>query len=123
MIKAVADGWVREQIKPTEAAREKDIAMRKVAVIGVSEHPTLSRKAPQRAGTARTTTARSRGRAPPLRLAAPAWTPSGGARHLGQRAGREWPAHRRRDRRYARGVATLGQIAEEAGCRKAASRR
>lgn len=41
MIRAVVDGWVAEQIKPTEAAREKDIATRKVAVIGVSEHPIL----------------------------------------------------------------------------------
>ena len=42
MIKAVVNGWVAEQIKPTEAAREKDIATRKVAVTGVSEHPTLA---------------------------------------------------------------------------------
>jgi methylmalonyl-CoA mutase len=33
---------VAEQIKPTEAAREKDIAVRKVAVTGVSEHATLT---------------------------------------------------------------------------------
>jgi methylmalonyl-CoA mutase len=42
MIQAVVDGWVAEQIKPTEAAREKDIATRKVAVIGVSEHPIVT---------------------------------------------------------------------------------
>ena len=42
MIKAVVDGWVTEQIKPTEAAREKDIATRKVVITGVSEHPTLA---------------------------------------------------------------------------------
>ncbi len=42
MIKAVLNGWVAEQIKPTEAAREKDIATRKVVVTGVSEHPTLA---------------------------------------------------------------------------------
>jgi methylmalonyl-CoA mutase len=42
MAKAVTTGWVAEQIKPTEAAREKDIAVRKVAVTGVSEHPTLT---------------------------------------------------------------------------------
>jgi len=44
MIAAVVDGWVAEQIKPTEAAREKDIATRKVAVTGVSEHPTLAER-------------------------------------------------------------------------------
>jgi methylmalonyl-CoA mutase len=42
MIKAVTTGWVAEQITPTETAREKDIAVRKVAVTGVSEHPTLT---------------------------------------------------------------------------------
>jgi methylmalonyl-CoA mutase len=42
MIKAVGSGWVAEQIKPTVAAREKDIAVRKVAITGVSEHPTLA---------------------------------------------------------------------------------
>jgi methylmalonyl-CoA mutase len=42
MIKAVLSGWVTEQITPTEAAREKDIAVRKVAVTGVSEHPILT---------------------------------------------------------------------------------
>ncbi len=42
MVKAVTTGWVADQIKPTEAAREKDIAVRKVAVTGVSEHPTLT---------------------------------------------------------------------------------
>jgi methylmalonyl-CoA mutase len=46
MIKAVTSGWVAEQIKPTEAAREKDIAVRKVAVTGVSEHPTLTEERP-----------------------------------------------------------------------------
>ncbi|MEA2738051.1 MAG: methylmalonyl-CoA mutase [Acetobacteraceae bacterium] len=42
MIKAAVSGWVAEHIKPTEAAREKDIAIRKVAITGVSEHPTLT---------------------------------------------------------------------------------
>jgi methylmalonyl-CoA mutase len=42
MIKAVTNGWVAQQITPTETAREKDIAVRKVAVTGVSEHPTLT---------------------------------------------------------------------------------
>jgi methylmalonyl-CoA mutase len=41
MLKAAVSGWVAQQIKPTESAREKDIAVRKVAVTGVSEHPTL----------------------------------------------------------------------------------
>jgi len=42
MIKAADSGWVAEQIKPAEAAREKDIAVRKVAITGVSEHPNLT---------------------------------------------------------------------------------
>jgi methylmalonyl-CoA mutase len=46
MIKAITSGWVAEQIKPTEAAREKDIAVRKVAITGVSEHPTLAEEHP-----------------------------------------------------------------------------
>jgi len=44
MLKAAASGWVEQQIKPTETAREKDIAVRKVAVTGVSEHPTLTER-------------------------------------------------------------------------------
>jgi methylmalonyl-CoA mutase len=44
MLKASVSGWVAEQIKPTEAAREKDIASRKVAITGVSEHPTLTER-------------------------------------------------------------------------------
>jgi methylmalonyl-CoA mutase len=44
MLKAAVGGWVEAQIKPTEAAREKDIAVRKVAVTGVSEHPTLTER-------------------------------------------------------------------------------
>jgi methylmalonyl-CoA mutase len=42
MIKATVNGWVGEQIKLTETVREKDIATRKVAVVGVSEHPTVA---------------------------------------------------------------------------------
>jgi methylmalonyl-CoA mutase len=42
MVKAAVSGWVAEQIRPTSTAREKDIAVRKVAVTGVSEHPTLT---------------------------------------------------------------------------------
>ena len=44
MLKAAVSGWVEAQIKPTETAREKDIAVRKVAVTGVSEHPTLTER-------------------------------------------------------------------------------
>jgi methylmalonyl-CoA mutase len=44
MLKAAVSGWVAEQIKPTETAREKDIASRKVAITGVSEHPTLTER-------------------------------------------------------------------------------
>ena len=44
MIKAADSGWVAEQIKPAEAAREKDIAVRKVAITGVSEHPNLTER-------------------------------------------------------------------------------
>jgi methylmalonyl-CoA mutase len=42
MIKAAGNGWVTAQIKPTEAAREKDVAVRKMAITGVSEHPVLT---------------------------------------------------------------------------------
>jgi methylmalonyl-CoA mutase len=41
MLKAAPAGWVADQIKPTEAAREKDIGTRKVTVVGISEHATL----------------------------------------------------------------------------------
>ncbi len=44
MVKAAVSGWVEAQIKPTETAREKDIAVRKVAITGVSEHPTLTER-------------------------------------------------------------------------------
>jgi methylmalonyl-CoA mutase len=46
MIRAFESGWVREQIKPTQAAREKDIAVRKAVVTGISEHPSLTEKRP-----------------------------------------------------------------------------
>jgi methylmalonyl-CoA mutase len=49
MVKALTGGWVAEQIKPTQAAREKDIAVRKVVVTGVSEHPSLSEIRPAQA--------------------------------------------------------------------------
>jgi methylmalonyl-CoA mutase len=42
MLKAAQAGWVAAQIKPTEAAREKDIGTRKVEVVGISEHATLT---------------------------------------------------------------------------------
>ena len=47
MIRAFASGWVGEQMKPAEAAREKDIAVRKVVVTGISEHPSLTEKRPE----------------------------------------------------------------------------
>ena len=97
MIKAVVSGWVAEQIKPTEAAREKDIAMRKVAITGVSEHPTLTeRRAEQEQPDYRQLAMRGGGA--PVQLAAPA-SPPGGARRPGRRARRERPAHHGRDRR------------------------
>jgi len=40
MIKAVLNGWVARQVRTAEAARERDAATRKLAVTGVSEHPT-----------------------------------------------------------------------------------
>jgi len=46
MIKALTSGWAAEQIKPTQAARKKDIALRKVVVTGVSEHPSLTEERP-----------------------------------------------------------------------------
>jgi len=39
---AVNDGWVGEEIRAVEAAREKNLATRKQIVTGVSEHPDLS---------------------------------------------------------------------------------
>jgi methylmalonyl-CoA mutase len=39
MIAAAQSGWVSEQIEAIEAARRKDLATRKQAVTGVSEHP------------------------------------------------------------------------------------
>jgi methylmalonyl-CoA mutase len=42
MLKAAQTGWVAAQIKPTETAREKDIGTRRVEVVGISEHATLT---------------------------------------------------------------------------------
>jgi methylmalonyl-CoA mutase len=42
MLRAAQSGWVAAQIKPTEAAREKDIGTRKVEVVGIGEHATLT---------------------------------------------------------------------------------
>ena len=42
MAKAVEGGWIADQIRPVEAGRERDIATRKVAIVGVSEHPILT---------------------------------------------------------------------------------
>ena len=121
MIKAAGSGWVAEQIKPAEAAREKDIAARKVAITGVSEHPTSDR-APHRAGAARLPRARDGGGAAPVQLAAPACA-AGGARRPGRRrppaSGR---AHRGRDRRGG-GRRHARPDRQAAGGRKAASRR
>ena len=39
MIKAATGGWVREQIQTVEKRCEQDIATRKAAITGVSEHP------------------------------------------------------------------------------------
>jgi methylmalonyl-CoA mutase len=39
MIRAATDGWVAEQIRSVEAARDRDLATRRQAVTGVSEHP------------------------------------------------------------------------------------
>ena len=51
MITAVTGGWVRDQFQAVEKRREQDIATRKAAITGVSEHTTvfekdLSRPAP-----------------------------------------------------------------------------
>ncbi len=38
MVKAAESGWVAAQLQPTEAAREKDVAVRKARIVGISEH-------------------------------------------------------------------------------------
>src|SRR5262249_13531857 len=42
MVRAATEGWVAEQIRPVETARERNLATRKQAVTGVSEHPNVS---------------------------------------------------------------------------------
>src|SRR5262249_9738627 len=42
MIRAATEGWVAEQIRSVEATRERNLATRKQAVTGVSEHPNVS---------------------------------------------------------------------------------
>jgi len=42
MVRAAIEGWVAEQIRPVEAARERNLATRKQAVTGISEHPNVS---------------------------------------------------------------------------------
>jgi methylmalonyl-CoA mutase len=42
MIRAATEGWVAEQIRTVEATRERDLATRKQAVTGVSEHANVS---------------------------------------------------------------------------------
>jgi methylmalonyl-CoA mutase len=44
MIKATMDGWTAEQIEAVERIREKDAAVRKRGVTGVSEHPDVFEK-------------------------------------------------------------------------------
>ena len=44
MIKAATGGWVRDQIRAVEKRREEDIATRKAAITGVSEHPDVFEK-------------------------------------------------------------------------------
>ena len=44
MIKAATDGWIRDQIRAVEKRRELDIATRKRAITGVSEHPDVFEK-------------------------------------------------------------------------------
>ncbi len=41
MLAAAQSGWIMAQIKPTEAAREKDVGTRKTEVVGISEHAIL----------------------------------------------------------------------------------
>jgi methylmalonyl-CoA mutase len=42
MARAVTAGWVAQQIRAVEATRERNLATRKQAVTGVSEHPNVS---------------------------------------------------------------------------------
>jgi methylmalonyl-CoA mutase len=49
MIRVATDGWVAEQIRAVEATRERDLATRKQAVTGVSEHPDLREQPVDRA--------------------------------------------------------------------------
>jgi len=42
MVRVATEGWVTEQIKTVQAAREKNLATRKQAVTGVSEHPNVN---------------------------------------------------------------------------------
>jgi methylmalonyl-CoA mutase len=44
MLKATESGWVAAQLKPTEAAREKDVAVRKTRIVGISEHADVMEK-------------------------------------------------------------------------------
>jgi len=42
MLRAATEGWVAQQIQTVEAAREKNLATRKQAVTGISEHPNVN---------------------------------------------------------------------------------
>jgi len=44
MVKAATGGWIRDQIRAVEKQREQDIATRKAAITGVSEHPDVFEK-------------------------------------------------------------------------------
>ena len=44
MIKAATSGWIRDQIQAVEKRREQEIATRKAAITGVSEHPDVFEK-------------------------------------------------------------------------------
>ena len=121
MIRAFASGWVGEQIKPAEAAREKDIAVRKVAVTGISVHPSLTEKRPEQELPNYRQLANGRGAAA-VELATPARTPRD-ARYVRWHAGRERPADGRRDHR-GRGRAPRWPDRRKAGTdRRPADRR
>ena len=49
MIRVATDGWVAEQIRAVEATRERDLATRKQAVTGISEHPDVREQPVDRA--------------------------------------------------------------------------
>ena len=48
MIKAATSGWISDQIRAVEKRRDQDIATRKAAITGVSNHPDVFEKEPSR---------------------------------------------------------------------------